>query len=89
MIFNVFAMGDNDGNISVWKLYKNMNSEDMKAIKLFKSHQDSREMIEDISWSQDVNFNFKYLIRVHFFLQASIKNIYLLLNLNQKFLELL
>jgi hypothetical protein len=38
MVINVFALGDNDGNISVWRLANGMNDKDLKAMKLFKSH---------------------------------------------------
>ena len=31
-------MGDNDGNISIWRLGNDMKEKDLKALKLFKSN---------------------------------------------------
>lgn len=31
-------MGDNDGNISLFRLSKEMENDDLKVVKLFKSH---------------------------------------------------
>lgn len=55
-IFSVFALGDNDGNISVWRLSNDMKDNELKAMKLFKSHQNASQIIEDITWSKDVNY---------------------------------
>ena len=53
-IFSIFAIGDNDGNVSVWKICRDLELSEMKAIKLFKSHQEGQSMIEDMTWSADV-----------------------------------
>ena len=38
-------MGDNDGNISLFRLCKDMEENDLKAVFLFKSHPDGLELI--------------------------------------------
>jgi hypothetical protein len=40
-VYSVFAMGDNDGNISLFRLAKDMEDEDLKVLKLMKSHPKS------------------------------------------------
>ena len=55
-------MGDNDGNISIWRIADNMGDKCLKAVKLFKSHPDTCELIEDLVWDQDVNYINKGLI---------------------------
>ena len=48
---NVFAMGDNDGSISVWGIGERFYSK--QPFFLLKSHKDENELIEDIEWSDD------------------------------------
>ena len=50
-IISVFAMGDNDGNISVWGIGDDYSSE--KPFFLLRSHKNGQELIEDIVWSED------------------------------------
>ncbi len=48
-IINVFAMGDNDGNLSLWGIGDGFQQK--KPFFLFKSHPNGNEMIEEISWN--------------------------------------
>ena len=50
-VYSVFAMGDNDGNISLFRLAKDMEETDLKVLKLLKSHPKGQDLIQDISWN--------------------------------------
>ena len=52
-IISVFAMGDNDGNISVWGLGDRLIND--KPFFLFKSHSNGNELIEDLAWNAQGN----------------------------------
>ena len=67
---NYIAMGDNDGNMSIWKVHNDMERDEGPFV-LVKSHQNSNELIEDIDWSKDGNFLIattakKYIIMMKF-----------------------
>ena len=48
-IINIFAQGDNDGNISIWGIGDGYVAK--KPFFLFKSHANGNELIEDICWN--------------------------------------
>lgn len=48
--FNVFGMGDNDGNLSIWKL-GDEKAQDPNPVTLLKGHKNSGELVEDITWN--------------------------------------
>ena len=50
-IVNVFAMGDSEGNISLWLLGEKFVSK--KPFLLLKSKEDSNEIVEKIQWSSN------------------------------------
>jgi len=53
IVISVFAMGDNDGNISVWGLGDKLIND--KPFFLFKSHSNGNELIEDLGWNSQGN----------------------------------
>jgi len=52
-VINIFALGDNDGNISIWGIGDNYTAR--KPFFLFKSHPNGNELIEDICWNAEGN----------------------------------
>ena len=52
-IINIFALGDNDGNISIWGIGEGFTSK--KPLLFLKSHPNGNELIEDISWNNEGN----------------------------------
>ncbi len=65
-IINIFALGDNDGNISVWGIGENFTQK--RPFYLFKSYKDSDELIEDIDWSSDGNLMIATTLKKYLFL---------------------
>ncbi|CAD8192363.1 unnamed protein product [Paramecium pentaurelia] len=67
--FSVFAIGDNDGNISLWQI--NENQIDEQPFLLVKGHKKAGELIEDITWNQQgtvlmATTSKKYIIVIDF-----------------------
>lgn len=63
-------MGDNDGNISVWKI-QDEKEQDLAPLILLKGHKNSGELIEDICWNEQGNLMIastskRYVILVDF-----------------------
>lgn len=52
-VINIFALGDNDGNISIWGIGEGYTPK--KPFFLFKSHPNGNELIEDICWNSAGN----------------------------------
>lgn len=52
-VISVFAMGDNDGNISIWCLGDKLLMD--KPFFLFKAHSNGTELIEDLAWNSKGN----------------------------------
>lgn len=46
---NIFAVGDNDGNISFWRINDTITDE--KPFLLIKGHKKAGELIEDLTWN--------------------------------------
>lgn len=52
-IISVFAVGDNDGNISIWSMGDKLVMD--KPFFLFKAHSNGTELIEDLAWNSQGN----------------------------------
>jgi protein HIRA/HIR1 len=66
----IFAVGDNDGNISVWRLTQSKETDDAPMM-LIKGHKNGAELIEDLAWNSMGNLLMastakRYLILMNF-----------------------
>ncbi|EAR94477.1 TUP1-like enhancer of split protein (macronuclear) [Tetrahymena thermophila SB210] len=65
-VINVFALGDNDGNISIWGIGDGYQAK--KPFFLFKSHPNGNELIEDICWNAEGNMLIATTLKKYVFL---------------------